>query len=88
MTLLRPGTCRLALSRPQWAPGVSGEFPAPFQAVVRLLVLAAGRSTATQEAGQQEAWPLTLDVTQSILALAAYPISCWMSVDQSLAAPS
>lgn len=85
MTLLRPETCRLALTRPEWAPGVSGEFPAPFQAVVRLLILAAGSSTASQELGQQEAWPLTLDVTQSILALAAYPISCWLSVDKTVA---
>ena len=81
-----PQKYRLALTRPEWSPGVNGEFPAPFRAVVRLLVLAAGKRTALQHADQQEAWPLTLDVTCSIFAMAAYPISSWLSVGHAHAA--
>jgi hypothetical protein len=79
-------SCRLALTRPHWSPGVNSEFPASFRAVVRVLVLAAGKSTAVKRADQHEPWPLILDVTRSILALAAYPISSWLLLEQALAA--
>jgi hypothetical protein len=84
--VITPHLCRLALTRPHWSPGVNSEFPASFQEVVRLLVLAAGKSTATEHADQREAWPLTVDVTRSILAMAAYPISSWLPLEQALAA--
>lgn len=82
--------CRLALLRPPWSPESHKDFPEEFRAVARLLVLAAGgRSQAAEQAqvadeqpavapAPSQQWPLSLDLTRTIIAQAAYPFSAWL----------
>lgn len=78
---------RLALTRPEWSPGVHSEFPASFRAAAKVLVTAAaGRSEASRQAEQQmtaQVWPLNLDVTIRIIAAAAYPLSAWLPLEDA-----
>ena len=73
---------RLALFRPPWTPENHGEFPDAFKAAAQVLVLAAGSSSAadrkSERDGQDAGWLLSPDVTRSIIAIAAYPLTSWI----------
>lgn len=82
--------CRLALTHPDWSPAVHSEFPASFREAVKVLVAAAvGRSAASQQQAEQQvatqSWLLSLDVTRTIIAAAAYPLSAWQPLEAAQA---
>lgn len=79
--LCRDGLVRLALFQPQWCPDVHSEFPASFAEAVRVLVMAA--ASRHEQSAEIQPWPLSMDVTRSIIAAAAYPISAWSSLEQA-----